>query len=150
MEHLMTFRIFDHLLANRRWTPTCQLDARVVGTAALAPAEVQAELPDRFGEATLPEETTDEAQSFLARLAYRSKLDPVMCRAGRRLQADPALSMRRLASELGVSERYLSSGLQAVLGASPKRFARIARIERVRAAMGEISLSKHRLPATVD
>jgi hypothetical protein len=43
--------------------------------------------------------------------------------------------LSRLASELGVSEDYLSLGLRTSLGTDPKQFARIARTEKVRQAM---------------
>lgn len=63
-----------------------------------------------------------ERRAPLARLAYRGKRDPIICRAARRLQQDdPGLSLERLAAELGVSESYLSRGLQAALGQSPAR-----------------------------
>ena len=55
--------------------------------------------------------------------------------------------LSRLASELGVSEDYLSLGLRTSLGTDPKQFARIARTEKVRQAMGEISATNRSLTA---
>jgi AraC-like DNA-binding protein len=59
---------------------------------------------------------------------------------------EPSVTLRallsRLASELGVSEDYLSLGLRISRGTDPKQFARIARTEKVRQAMGETSASK--------
>jgi AraC-like DNA-binding protein len=85
------------------------------------------------GETALPEEIA-EAASLLGRLACRAKMDPLMCRAARHLQRDPALSIARLSSQLGVSEAYLSRCLRAVLTADPYRLARIAHNTKLRAA----------------
>jgi methylphosphotriester-DNA--protein-cysteine methyltransferase len=64
---------------------------------------------------------------------------------------EPSVTLRallsRLASELGVSEDYLSLGLRTSLGTDPKQFARIARAEKVSQAMGEISASERSLTA---
>ena len=64
---------------------------------------------------------------------------------------EPSVTLRallsRLASEPGVSEDYLSLGLRTSLGTDPKQFARIARTEKVRQAMGETSASKRSLTA---
>jgi AraC-like DNA-binding protein len=103
----MAFRIFDHLLVNHGWTRT----GRLVVAAAPEPMAFQP-----ASELSAARRKDIERQSLLARLAYRCKLDPVMCRAARRLQADPYLPMQQLAAELGVSECRLSRGLQAVLG----------------------------------
>jgi len=45
--------------------------------------------------------------------------------------------VRHLAARLDLSERYLERSFQAMFGMSPKRFARIARIERVWSARGQ-------------
>jgi AraC-like DNA-binding protein len=55
--------------------------------------------------------------------------------------------LSRLASELGVSEDYLSLGLRISRGTDRKQFARIARTEKVRQAIGETSASKRSLTA---
>jgi AraC-like DNA-binding protein len=79
----------------------------------------------------LPEEIAETA-SLLSRLAHRSKMEPVMCRAARHLQSNPALSVRRLASQLGVREDYLARGLRTVLGTNPNRLASIAHNAKAR------------------
>jgi AraC-like DNA-binding protein len=64
---------------------------------------------------------------------------------------EPSVTLRallsRLASELGVSEDYLSLGLRISRGTDRKQFARIARTEKVRQAIGETSASKRSLTA---
>jgi AraC-like DNA-binding protein len=100
----MIYRIFDQVLAGHIWSDAGRL--QVVQGA-----------PDRQG---LPASPDVESRSHRARLVIRSKGDRVMCRAARRLLANPSMPLDRLASELGVSERYLVSGLRAVLGVSPK------------------------------
>jgi methylphosphotriester-DNA--protein-cysteine methyltransferase len=59
---------------------------------------------------------------------------------------EPSVTLRallsRLASELSVSEDYLSLGLRISVGTDPKQFARIARTEKVRQAMRETSASR--------
>ena len=58
--------------------------------------------------------------SLLARLTIRSKGDRIVCRAAKRLSETPTTTLAQLASELGVTERYLVAGLRAVLGVSPE------------------------------
>jgi AraC-like DNA-binding protein len=41
----------------------------------------------------------------------------------RRLAGNPAMRFDILAFEVGVSERYLQTGLRTILGVSPDRFA---------------------------
>jgi AraC-like DNA-binding protein len=79
----------------------------------------------------LPEEIAETA-SLLSRLAHRSKMEPVMCRAARHLQSNPALSVRRLASQLGVREDYLARGLRTILGTNPNRLTSIAHNAKAR------------------
>jgi AraC-like DNA-binding protein len=43
----------------------------------------------------------------------------------------PALRVGRLAAQLHVGERHLSRSFRAMFGASPKQFARIARIQKI-------------------
>jgi AraC-like DNA-binding protein len=83
-----------------------------------------------YAEAASPSERDALYASLMSRLLYRSRPDPVICRAALLLHNNPALSLRTLASKLGVSKEYLSRGLRTVLGTSPKQLVRIARIER--------------------
>jgi len=54
-----------------------------------------------------------------------------MRRAAKRLIANPSVPLDELARELGVTERYLRSGLRAALGIDPQRLARPTGIEPV-------------------
>jgi AraC-like DNA-binding protein len=108
--------------------------ARASVRRATAPGGVAAKLDvaessrcDRIGELAPPGEIA-EAAALLSRLAYYSRMDSVMCRAAWHLRRDPALPLQRLASRLGVSEGYLSSGLRKILGVNPNRLARLAHI----------------------
>jgi AraC-like DNA-binding protein len=85
---------------------------------------------ETYVEAASPSERGALRASLMSRLLHRSRPDPVICRAARLLRNNPALSLRTLASRLGVSTEYLSRGLRTVLGTSPKQLVRIARIER--------------------
>lgn len=104
----MIYVIFDNVLAGHTWTDTGQLKI------------VQPEL-SRSSQRASPEA---ESQSLLSRLLHRSKSDPVTARVARRLAANPSIRLDLLASELGVSERYLLTGLRTILGVSPDRLAR--------------------------
>ena len=110
---------------------------RNLGRRAAAPGGGAAKLDvaessrcDRIGELASPGEIA-EAATLLSRLVYYSRMDPVMCRAAWHLRRDPALPLQRLASRLGVSEGYLSSGLRKILGVNPNRLARVAHIARI-------------------
>jgi AraC-like DNA-binding protein len=75
-------------------------------------------------------------QFLLDRLGER-QTDDLVARAARCLRRQPSLPVRELAMQLDVSERHLSRRFRDALGASPKRFARIARINAVlRSARG--------------
>jgi AraC-like DNA-binding protein len=85
---------------------------------------------DSYVEAAGSSEPKALRASLMSRLLHRSRPDPVICRAALLLRNNPALSLRTLASKLGVSKEYLSRGLRTVLGTSPTQLVRIARIER--------------------
>ena len=105
----MIYRIFDHVLAGHTWNEA---------------GDLQIVEPAQSVEVAAPASPDVEGRSLLARLAIRSKSDRIMCRAARRLLANPSMPLDRLASELGVSERYLMSGLRAALGVSPAAIGR--------------------------
>ena len=116
----MAFRIFDHLFVHHGWTASGRI--AIFDPAAHAAARNHVESTN---ESPTARECADlERRSLLARLDYRGKRDPILCRAARGLQADPSPSLAQLAAALGVSEGYLSRGLQAVLGQSPDRLFR--------------------------
>jgi len=107
----MIFRIFDHLLANHTWSMTgdlrlacehsCIKPGSDVGSCQASPAQA-------------------ETASLLDRLVLRTKSDRVMSRAAKRLIANPSMPLDQIARELGVTERYLLSGLRAALGVDPQ------------------------------
>jgi AraC-like DNA-binding protein len=103
----MVFRIFGNVLANHTWSPT--------GHLCIAGA------PQPVSHATCCHKA--EINALLGRLVLRSRSDRVMCRAAQRLTTNPSISFDELAQELGVTERYLLSGLRAVLGVDPERLA---------------------------
>jgi AraC-like DNA-binding protein len=71
-------------------------------------------------------------ESFLLQnLRRHCRPDPVVCRAAQCLRRNPSLRVKRLAAQLDVSERHLSRSFRAMFGASPKLFARVARIEKL-------------------
>jgi hypothetical protein len=100
----MTFRIFDRVLADHTWTAAGRL------CIAHQPKAVASETGC----------AKTEIASLLGRLILRSKSDRIMCRAVRRLAENPSVSLDELARELAVTERYLLSGLRAVLGVDPQ------------------------------
>jgi AraC-like DNA-binding protein len=110
----MIYRIFDQSLAGHTWSEEGRL--RVVQAA-----------PNASDRQTSPECTRT---SLLARLVIRSKGDCIMCRAAKRLTEFPMMQLDQLASELGVSERYLVAGLRTVLGVSPELLALTTEVRR--------------------
>jgi AraC-like DNA-binding protein len=72
-------------------------------------------------------------EDFLLRNLRPRQPDPLECRAAECLRRNPSLSVGRLAAHLDVCERHLLRRFRAMFGASPKRFARIARIEKISA-----------------
>ena len=102
----MNFRILDHVLADHTWSATGHLciahDAPTVPCAGPSPEA--------------------EIDSLLSRLILRSKSDRIMGRAAKRLTAHPSTPLHELARELGVTERYLLSGLRTALGVDPEGF----------------------------
>jgi len=106
-------------------------------------------LDDLFGTrrvSLLGEELAEEGTSverfacierFLAANLRERRIKPVACQAAALLRQNPHWRVRHLAARLDVSERHLSGSFQAMFGMSPKRFARIARIESVWLARGQ-------------
>jgi hypothetical protein len=107
----MVFRIFDNVLANHTWNTN--------GHLCIAGA------PQLISQASYCQKT--EINALLGRLVLRSKSDRVMCRAARRLTANPSIPFNELARELRVTERYLRSSFRAVLGVDAKRLADLQR-----------------------
>jgi AraC-like DNA-binding protein len=70
-------------------------------------------------------------ERFLLRNLREARPLPTESRAAQYLRRNPALSVRRLAGQLEISERHLSRTFRAMYGAGPKEFARFARLEKV-------------------
>jgi AraC-like DNA-binding protein len=119
--------------------------ARLMGERMQDFVDTKIDLGDLFnaGEVSLLEEMLMEAsdsamrfariQSFLLRNLRQCRPDPVVCRAAQCLRRNPSLRVRRLAAQLDVSERHLSRSFRAMFGASPKQFARVARVQKIMA-----------------
>jgi AraC-like DNA-binding protein len=91
-------------------------------------------LEERVMEAGSSSERIACVERFLLQNLRQDREDPVFSRASSWLRRNPGLRMRKLASQLGISERQLSRGFRATYGTSPKQYARLARIEKVVAA----------------
>lgn len=119
---------------------------RVIGGCMDEFTDTSIGLRDLFGatQTALLEEMLGEAANATARAAYVQKFlishlredapDAVVKHAVLRLCRDPALRLRRLASSLEISERQLTRRFHALVGTTPKQFARIARIGKAVAA----------------
>jgi AraC-like DNA-binding protein len=70
-------------------------------------------------------------ESFLLQNLREAPPLSLVNRAAQSLRRNPALAIGRLATQLDVSERHLSRAFRAMYSASPKEFARFARLERV-------------------
>jgi AraC-like DNA-binding protein len=92
-----------------------------------APSEVS-RLDERLLEADDAGARVQAVQRFLLDRLTEREPDPIAAAAARSLRADPRVSVRDLARRLDVGERHLSRRFRAAFGASPKRFARIARL----------------------
>jgi AraC-like DNA-binding protein len=88
-------------------------------------------LEEQVMEARSSSERIARVESFLLRSMGEDREDPVFSRASRWLRRNPGLRIRKLASRLDISERQLCRGFRATYGASPKQYARLARIEKV-------------------
>jgi AraC-like DNA-binding protein len=122
---------------------------RILGAPLGEFADTKVDLKDVFNvrEVILLEEMLAEArnsgtslaflESFLLRQLRRTEPESLACQAAVCLQRHPALSVRELATKLDISERHLSRCFRTTFGIGPKRFARVARIEKVLAARRE-------------
>jgi AraC-like DNA-binding protein len=100
----------------------------VIGAAALA------RLQERLAAADDAQARVQLVQDELAAQVSPAAADALAAAAVSALRRRPALPLRRLADRLGTSERHLHRRVTALTGVSPKRFARIARLEQVVAA----------------
>jgi AraC-like DNA-binding protein len=85
---------------------------------------------DMLAAAQTSEERITGIQSFLLR-HLRPHTDSLASRAALHLREDPTMQMHSLAAKLNSSPRHLSRVFNAAFGVSPKRFARLARFQRI-------------------
>lgn len=76
------------------------------------------------------EERISGVQSFLLR-HLRPHTDGLANRAALRLSNDPTMQVHSLAAQLGSSPRHLSRAFNSAFGIGPKRFARLARFQKI-------------------
>ncbi len=111
--------------------PVCEIvDVAVLANEVLC--EDVARLVDRLDGAPPTTAMIPIITHELASLSKRVRFDPFVQEAIRRIQMfrnGPCL--RDLANDLGVGERRLRERFSQTVGLSPKRFARITRMERV-------------------
>jgi AraC-like DNA-binding protein len=85
---------------------------------------------DMLAAAQTSEERIAGVQSFLLR-HLRPHTDSLANRAALHLRKDPTMQVHSLAAKLGSSPRHLSRAFNAAFGVSPKRFARLARFQKI-------------------
>ncbi|MGY4458525.1 helix-turn-helix domain-containing protein [Bradyrhizobium sp. LB13.1] len=85
---------------------------------------------DMLAAAKTSEERIAGVQAFLLR-HLRPHTDSLANRAALYLGKDPTMQMSSLAAKLGSSSRHLSRAFNAAFGISPKRFARLARFQKI-------------------
>ncbi|MBT1510140.1 helix-turn-helix transcriptional regulator [Bradyrhizobium sp. SRL28] len=85
---------------------------------------------DMLAAAQTSEERISGVQSFLLR-HLRPHADSLVNRAALHLRNDPNMQVHSLAAQLGSSPRHLSRAFNAAFGIGPKRFARLARFQKI-------------------
>jgi AraC-like DNA-binding protein len=85
---------------------------------------------DMLAAANTSEERIAGVQSFLLR-HLRPHTDSLANRAALHLRRDPTIQINSLAARLDSSPRHLSRAFNATFGISPKRFARLARFQKI-------------------
>ena len=85
---------------------------------------------DMLANAQTSRERISGIHSFLLR-HLRPHADNLASRAAFHLGKDPTMQMHSLAAKLDSSPRHLSRAFNAAFGVSPKRFARLARFQKI-------------------
>jgi AraC-like DNA-binding protein len=91
-------------------------------------------LEERLAEAKDSAERMAHVEAFLMQRVRDAEPELAAYRAARYLRHSPTMPVQQVALSLDISERHLSRCFRSTFGISPKRFARIARIEKVLAA----------------
>jgi AraC-like DNA-binding protein len=116
--------------------------SRIVGAPLREFANANFYLGDLFsaGEVAMCDDMLAAAQTGAERIAgiesfllrhLRPLSDNLANRAALCLRKDPTTPMHSLAARLGASPRHLSRAFNAAFGVSPKRFARLARFQKI-------------------
>ena len=85
---------------------------------------------DMLAGARTSEERIAGIQSFLLR-HLRPHNDSLASSAALQLRKDPTMQIHSLAAKLGISARHLARAFNVSFGISPKRFARLARFQKL-------------------
>ena len=85
---------------------------------------------DMLASARTSKERLSGIHSFLLQ-RIRPQTDSLANRAALHLRRNPTMQMHSIATKLDVSTRHLSRAFNAAFGTSPKRFARLARFQRI-------------------
>lgn len=96
----------------------------------LSPSETSL-LEEMLAEASGPAERAERLEAFLLRHMRAAAPDATVSHAVLMLRRNPGLGVRRLAADLGISERQLGRRFQAMVGTNVKQFARIVRLGKV-------------------
>jgi AraC-like DNA-binding protein len=91
-------------------------------------------LHERLAQSQQSSERIAHIETFLVRNARGSSETSVAQHAAKLLAARPGRRLSRLATEMNISERHLTRVFRQSFGISPKRFTKIARIEKVLAS----------------
>ena len=85
---------------------------------------------DMLASAQTSQERIAGVQAFLLR-HLGPHIESLAHHAARHLRKNPAMQVSSLAAKLGSSSRHLSRAFNAAFGVSPKRFARLARFQKI-------------------
>ena len=97
------------------------------------PGELE-RLHERLAQSEQSSQRIAHIETFLVRNARCSSGTSVAQHAARLLRSRPGRRLSRLAADMSISERHLSRVFRQSFGISPKRFTKIARIEKVLAS----------------
>ncbi len=91
-------------------------------------------LEERLAEAKDSAERVAHVEAFLMQCVRHAEPELAAYRAAKYLRHSPAMPVQQVAWKLDISERRLHRCFRTAYGISPKRFARIARVQKVLAA----------------
>lgn len=110
--------------------PLVELTGLTIGIDAVAPALARA-LGEVRDLTSSPVEAIPAVEQRLLAHVDPARLDPVVRFAVRGIARQAgAVSIERLASDAGITRRHLERRFQALVGLSPKRLARVTRLQR--------------------